>query len=276
MLALALVGLAAAGCGEPKVTVIDLKVGEGPAARFGDFVEVNYTGWLSDGKEFDSSKKAGQPLSFQIGLGQGIKGWHDGILGMKVGGKRKLIIPPQFAYGPAGVPKAGIPANAELTYEVELVKLTALEDRKKEPEKKATETKLNNPSIDDKDDKADDAPATEEGKEYETKSGLKFLERKIGTGRKAKAGDNVSVHYVGTLTNGKKFDSSRDRDDPIKFTLGRGMVIKGWDEGIAGMKVGGKRKLTIPSELGYGKRGAGKDIPPDATLIFEVELMDAK
>ena len=95
----------------------------------------------------------------------------------------------------------------------------------------------------------------------------------IGTGAEAKAGQRVTVHYRGTLTNGTKFDASYDRHEPFAFNLGAGEVIKGWDQGVVGMKVGGKRKLTIPPELGYGARGAGSVIPPNATLVFEVELL---
>jgi FKBP-type peptidyl-prolyl cis-trans isomerase len=98
----------------------------------------------------------------------------------------------------------------------------------------------------------------------------------VGDGEEAKEGDTVSVHYKGTLTNGKEFDSSYGRNQPFEFTLGVGQVIKGWDMGVVGMKVGGKRILTIPSELGYGATGAGADIPPNATLVFEVELLEIK
>ncbi len=101
---------------------------------------------------------------------------------------------------------------------------------------------------------------------------LKIEDLKVGTGSIAKTGDKVTVHYVGTLTNGTKFDSSRDRGLPFTFTLGAGEVIKGWDQGVVGMKVGGLRRLTIPASLGYGATGQGP-IPPNATLIFEVELL---
>jgi len=99
---------------------------------------------------------------------------------------------------------------------------------------------------------------------------------KVGTGAAVKAGDTISINYLGTLTNGTKFDSSYDRGMPFETQIGVGRVIKGWDEGVVGMKVGGKRKLLIPSELGYGARGAGGAIPPNADLIFEVELMGIK
>jgi FKBP-type peptidyl-prolyl cis-trans isomerase FkpA len=106
-----------------------------------------------------------------------------------------------------------------------------------------------------------------------TASGLKYEDLSEGTGAEATAGQTVSVHYTGWLTDGQKFDSSKDRNDPFEFVLGGGMVIKGWDEGVQGMKVGGVRRLTIPPQLGYGARGAGGVIPPNATLVFEVELL---
>jgi len=109
-----------------------------------------------------------------------------------------------------------------------------------------------------------------------TASGLQYEDTNVGDGAEAKSGDTVSVHYTGWLDDGTKFDSSKDRNQPFSFTLGAGMVIKGWDEGVAGMKIGGTRKLTIPSELGYGERGAGGVIPPFATLTFEVELLGIK
>jgi len=109
-----------------------------------------------------------------------------------------------------------------------------------------------------------------------TASGLKYEDLTVGSGAEAVAGKTVSVHYTGWLENGTKFDSSLDRGEPFQFQLGAGEVIAGWDEGVAGMKVGGKRRLMIPSNLGYGARGAGGVIPPNATLIFEVELLAIK
>ena len=112
-----------------------------------------------------------------------------------------------------------------------------------------------------------------------TDSGLQYEDTVVGSGAEAKAGQHVTVHYTGWLRNddgsqGAKFDSSKDRNDPFAFVLGGGMVIKGWDEGVQGMKVGGVRRLTIPPQLGYGVRGAGGVIPPNATLVFEVELLE--
>ena len=114
-----------------------------------------------------------------------------------------------------------------------------------------------------------------------TASGLQYQDTVVGKGAEAAPGRPVQVHYTGWLQNpdgsaGKKFDSSKDRGDPFMFALGGGQVIRGWDEGVAGMRVGGTRKLTIPAALGYGARGAGKDIPPGATLLFDVELLGVK
>lgn len=116
----------------------------------------------------------------------------------------------------------------------------------------------------------------EEPKVVTTDSGLKYQDLKVGDGAAAKAGDSVTVHYTGWLKDGKKFDSSLDAKEPFTFKLGAREVIKGWDEGVAGMKVGGKRKLIIPADLAYGKKGAGEVIPPNAELTFEVELLKIK
>jgi len=118
------------------------------------------------------------------------------------------------------------------------------------------------------------SPTEVEGDPTRTRSGLEYWDIVVGTGDTAVAGQSVQVHYTGWLTNGRKFDSSVDRGRPFSFPLGAGQVIRGWDEGVAGMKVGGKRQLRIPPDLGYGPRGAGGVIPPNATLIFDVELLE--
>jgi len=119
------------------------------------------------------------------------------------------------------------------------------------------------------------APTKVTGDGVKTDSGLQYWDIKVGTGAVANDGDHVKVHYTGWFTDGKKFDTSVDAHQPYSFTLGKGNVIKGWDEGIAGMKVGGKRQLRIPPELAYGDAGFKKIVPPNATLIFDVQLLEA-
>jgi peptidylprolyl isomerase len=119
-------------------------------------------------------------------------------------------------------------------------------------------------------------PADKNQKVVTTPSGLKYTELKVGTGATPKKGQTITVHYVGTLENGTKFDSSRDADKPFEFAIGTGSVIKGWDEGLSTMKVGGRRQLVIPAKLGYGEQGSPPVIPPNATLIFDVELLGVK
>jgi FKBP-type peptidyl-prolyl cis-trans isomerase len=118
------------------------------------------------------------------------------------------------------------------------------------------------------------SPMKVNGQPATTASGLQYWDIVVGTGATANSGNTVKVHYTGFLTTGEKFDSSRDRGEPFSFPLGAGQVIKGWDEGVAGMKVGGQRQLRIPPALGYGASGAGGAIPPNATLIFDVELLE--
>lgn len=119
------------------------------------------------------------------------------------------------------------------------------------------------------------SPSADMGKTITTSDGLQIQDLTVGTGTEAKSGDTITVNYLGTLTNGTKFDSSYDRNQPFTTKIGVGQVIKGWDEGMVGMKIGGKRKLTIPSSLGYGAQDMGS-IPPNSTLIFEVELLGVK
>jgi peptidylprolyl isomerase len=179
------------------------------------------------------------PFVFILGKGEAIEGWDQGLVGMKVGGQRELTIPPKLAYGDKGALKGKIPRNSALVFEVELLEVSTV------------------------------LPPTKVGK-------LKVEDLIIGTGAEAKAGSIITVHYTGWLEDGSKFDSSYDSGKPIDIDLGKGHVIAGWDQGLIGMKAGGKRKLTIPPHLGYGEKGAFNYVPPNAALIFEVELLKVR
>lgn len=213
--------------GGDKLQIKDTTVGKGEAAKVGDYITVDYTGKLTSGKVFDSSKKPGrEPFKLILGAGQVIKGWDQGIVGMKVGGKRTLTIPASLGYGAAGAPP-DIPGGATLVFDVELHKV----DRVK----------------------------------------VEFM--KAGKGEGAKPGDTVQVHYKGSLTSGKKFDSSYDRGQPMPVQLGQQGLIPGFTMGLLGIKAGEKRKVTIPSELAYGNREVGGLIPANSTLVFELEAV---
>jgi peptidylprolyl isomerase len=236
---------------ESGLQFFDLVVGEGDSPIDRGVVKVEYAGYLEDGTMFDSSYKRPEGFTFIIGASQVIKGWDEGVATMKVGGKRQLKIPGSLAYGPRGKPPR-IPPDATLIFDVEL--LTAGAPRVA-PEKPQTVADA-------------DLQTTE--------SGLKYHDFVVGEGDLPKDGQRVKVDYTGWLTDGKLFDSSLRRAQPIEFPLGKGRVIKGWDEGISTMKVGGKRQLQIPADLAYGERGRPPIIAPNSDLVFEVELVGVR
>jgi FKBP-type peptidyl-prolyl cis-trans isomerase len=227
--------------------VEDFVIGQGEEAKSGSEVSVHYRGTLADGTMFDTSRKRNKPFTFTIGEGRVIKGWDQGVPGMKVGGKRRLTVPAPLAYGSRK--KGKIPPDSQLTFTIELVEAMA-----PLPDGKGEEVF------------AGEAVRTE------LERGLVIEEYAAGEGRVAAAGDKVYVHYTGKLDDGTVFDSSLTRKKPISFVLGKRNVIEGWDLGIAGMKVGGLRRLIIPAELAYGPRAKGK-IPANSRLTFTVELM---
>ena len=222
-----------------------IKMGDGEKPQATDKVTVHYHGTLIDGTIFDSSIDRGQTITF--GLNQVIKGWTEGLQLMPIGSKFKFTIPPELGYGERNM--GAIPPNATLIFEVELFDI----------KKPFVDTDFSKPGL-----------------ETTLESGLRYIEHIKGDGELTKTGNSVIVHYSGFLSSGQKFDSSHDRGQPFNFTLGGNQVIKGWEEGLLNMKKGGKRTLIIPPELAYGSKGAGGVIPPNATLVFEVELVDFK
>lgn len=241
------------------------KKGNGESAKTGWTADVLYKGFFTDGKVFDQTQDRTKPFSFVLGAGRVIKGWDEGVALMQAGDQFQLIIPSHLAYGKKGIPGV-IPPNSMLLFDVELL---AVRD--------ANIIAVNvpaNPSMDMKQLAASlQAAKQKPGDTVTTASGLKYVVGKRTGGAAALPGKAVEVHYSGYLMDGKKFDSSRDRGEPFEFVLGQGLVIKGWDEGIALMSVGDQLRLIIPPQLAYGDRGAGNVIPPNATLIFDVELM---
>lgn len=225
----------------------DIVEGKGEIPLKGQEVVTTYTAWMQDGNVFiASSDQAGQPLTFTLGSEMGVfPGWDEGIATMKPGGKRFLVIPPALALGEQGGGR--IPPNSTILMEVGLLEVKPI---------------LLPTDVSESDFKT-------------TLSGLKYYDIIVGDGDEAKTGDTVTVDYTGWLTDNIKFDSSLDAGFPFTFTLGSGQVISGWEEGVVGMRVGGKRQLVIPSDLGYGPSGSGI-IPPGATLVFEVELHEVE
>ncbi|MBE2221324.1 MAG: FKBP-type peptidyl-prolyl cis-trans isomerase [Anaerolineae bacterium] len=227
-----------------KIAVLNEGSGE-EAAEFGDTITVEFTIWVADGERFfTGTATAGQPFTYPIGSGAVFPGWDEGVTGMTVGEKRQLLIPSELGLGSESVGEI-VPANADLLMQVELLDLVK--------PRKATEVDENDFEV--------------------TDSGLKYYDLVEGDGAMPETGQTVVVHYTGWLEDGTQFDSSLDRGQPFPFAIGTGAVIPGWDEGVATMKVGGVRQLVIPSDLAYGDSGSGA-IPPGATLIFEVELLD--
>lgn len=255
---------------------IETQKGNGQKPRTGDYGKLHFKVSTIDGNVLYSSFDQGEPMMWESGKDFDNKGVTEALSLMSKGTKASIIVPSSLAFGEQGRGQM-VPPFTTLLYDLELTDIMTkaqFEKEKAQKEKEAAEVK----------EKAKREELTNLQKYIQTNkisvtptsTGLYYIETKKGTGEQATAGKTVQVHYTGTLLNGTKFDSSFDRDKPFEFVLGQGQVIPGWEEGISMMKEGGKAKLIIPSKLGYGENGQGSRIPPSATLIFEVELIDVK
>jgi peptidylprolyl isomerase len=228
----------------------DLTVGTGALATAGQRVAVRFTGWLANGTQFGSNVTSGSALEFILGAGDLIPGLEQGVAGMRIGGRRQLVIPPALGYGAAG--QGSIPGNAVLVVNVELVNPVSIE------------TTTFAPTLG-----VDLAASTR------TATGLYYRDLTVGTGATVAAGQLVSVRYTGWLANGTQFDSNVSSGSAFEFTLGTGQVIPGFDQGVSGMRVGGRRQIIIPPALGYGAAGSGT-IPGNAVIVFTVEVVGVR
>ncbi|MCB8980345.1 MAG: FKBP-type peptidyl-prolyl cis-trans isomerase [Ardenticatenaceae bacterium] len=231
---------------------IEVEAGTGAQAMPGDYVSVHYTGTLEDGTEFDSSA-GGDPIQFVLGQGSVIQGWDEGIALMREGGKAELIIPPALAYGDQDY--GPIPGGSTLHFDVELVSV--------EPAPTAVIPPTSEPPT-----AVDPADFTT------TDSGLQYYFFEEGDGAMPQLGEIASVHFSGWVEGGSKFADSQD-GVPLEFQVGEGQILPGWDEMVQLMHVGDKVQFILPPELGLGEVGSGNGvIPPNATLIFEMELVE--
>lgn len=234
--------------------------GAGSLAKDGDLVTIHFAISLLNGTKIFSSKEAGEPVVFELGKPFDTEGMNQAIRMMKAGGTAHLIMPSNLAFGEKGRANI-IPPFTPLICDIDLIKIQ-------------NQAQFNMDKSSEEVSKIKKYVSDNSVTAKPTTSGLYYIEQVKGTGQKAKAGDKVKVWYTGKLFDGTVFDASSNRNEAFQFTLGEGRVIKGWDEGIAMMNVGGKATLIIPSNLAYGERGSGQRIPPFSPLIFEVELQD--
>lgn len=236
---------------ESGLRVADLVLGDGNEAQNGAPLLVEYTGWLAEtGELIDSTRRRARPMLFTLGEGDApMPGWDEAVSGMRVGGKRQAVFPPELAFGQTGKPPR-VPRNATVVFEFELIETS-------QPREAPT------------------APPAYEASALRELSGVQVVDLVEGTGRTVSRGDNIALDYSGFLArDGHLFDSSLTRSGPARFRFGGREMLPGVEGGIEGMKVGGKRLILIPPELGYGENGLRNYVPPQADLVFVVELVE--
>lgn len=233
--------------GKKKLQYIVVQKGEGATAQKEDNAYVHYTGYLPDGKIFDSSYKKGEPVRITVGINQVIKGWDMALFYMNKGSKYRFIIPPKLAFGREGLGTI-VPPNTTITMDIEMVDLV--------PPVQVEKWDISGKKVN------------------ETSSGLKYVVFEKGEGELIKKDDVVFINYSGYFKNGKLFDSSVKRFEPIQVPVGNNVVIDGWDEGLQLMRKGSKFQLLIPANLAYGEQGAPPQIPANTDLIFDIEVLE--
>ena len=233
---------------ESGLQVTEVVEGEGDLPDKGDILKIRYTGWYLDGEQFDTTDKLDGPAAVRIGKGNLLPGLEEGVATMRKGGKRILVLPPALAFGEEGRPGV-VPPGKWVKFEVELVDI--------EP---------GPPPI---------LPWNDAGMEIvTTDTGLQIVDFEVGQGDYPKIGDSVVVHYAGFLDDGTLFDTTYYSNAPMEFVLTADALIPGWTEALLTMREGGKRKIIVPPFLGYGAKGFGKAVPPNATLVFDIELLE--
>lgn len=252
---LCLLALTVTACGRSRyaewttpsgLKIIEIVEGEGPLANHGDVMSVVYRAWYLDGDEFDRFQDRDSPYRFRVGERQVLPGLDEGVSTMRPGGKRILILPPELAFGKKG--KGMVPPETWVKFEVELLEI--------EPGPVPPE------------------PWSDAGYDIAvTETGLQYVDFAIGDGASPTTESEVTVHYSGFLDNGTLFDSSYLGGSPIRFSLAGGELIPGWIEGLLTMKEGGMRKLIIPPHLAYGEKGYRDRVPPNATLVYDIQLL---
>lgn len=223
----------------------DTELGSGAPVDSGYYFRAHYIGYLQNGEIFDSSYERNTPIHFQLGVGQVIPAWEQGIKGMRAGGKRVLETPAELAYGQTGIPGI-IPSGQSLRFDIEMLEVIV------------PPSPLDLGS----------------GRMQRSSSGIEYMVHRTGNGRKPDTGDMVNVHYSGYLSDGTLFDSSHLRSESFRFRAGTGYVISGWDQMILDMRAGEIRTIIVPADHAYGDAGIPGVIPPNAELRFDIELLE--